>query len=224
MIGESLYGRPRLGAGNTGQYEHYKNDAHGSSVCIHSTWGAILPSCQTHAPPPTAFTPEPVRRRVAGMKQVLLVLTAGVIMGCGNPELKEMKKQVEWQSAKIADLTDDIKELKTAIDKLNAYYARLTAGGQVNPLTGLPMGGVGGGVPIGVPGIPVPAAGGPGGLPGAGGPGGLPGAGVGPGLPGGFPGAGGRPPGGGMGYTVDPTTGLPRPAPQNPEAQTRPRR
>jgi hypothetical protein len=39
MIGESLYGRPRLGVGNTGQYEHYKNDAHGSSVCLHSTWG-----------------------------------------------------------------------------------------------------------------------------------------------------------------------------------------
>ena len=129
-----------------------------------------------------------------GMKQVLLILMAGVMLGCGNPELKVMRKQVEWQSAQIADLKDDIKELKTAIDKLNAYYAPQPAGGQVNPLTGLPMSGAGGGAP---------AAGGPGGLPGVGAPG--------TGVPGG-------------GSTVDPITGLPLPAPQNPEPQTRPRR
>ena len=114
-----------------------------------------------------------------GMKQVLLILMAGVMLGCGNPELKVMRKQVEWQSAQIADLKDDIKELKTAIDKLNSYYAPP---------------GVGGGVP---------AAGGPGGLPGVGA--------LGTGVLGG-------------GSTVDPITGLPIPAPQNPEPQTRPRR
>jgi hypothetical protein len=31
--------------------------------------------------PPTAFTPEPVRRRVAGMKQILLILMAVALVG-----------------------------------------------------------------------------------------------------------------------------------------------
>ena len=38
------------------------------------------------APPPTAFTPEPVRRRVAGMKQVLLMIAVGALVGCGKKE------------------------------------------------------------------------------------------------------------------------------------------
>jgi len=32
--------------------------------------------------PPTAFTPEPVRRRLAGMKRILLMI-AVVVVGCG---------------------------------------------------------------------------------------------------------------------------------------------
>ena len=138
---------------------------------------------------------------------------AVALVGCGDSGLKE---KVEEQSAMIADLKDDIKELKSAIDKLDTHITAPAGGGQaLNPATGLPMGAAGGGMPVGVPGMPVPAAGGPGRLPGAG---------VGPGLPGRFPGAGGGLPGGGRGSTVDPSTGLPRPASQNPGPQTRPRR
>jgi hypothetical protein len=35
---------------------------------------------------PTAFTPEPVRRRVAGMKQMLLMITVVALVGCGKPK------------------------------------------------------------------------------------------------------------------------------------------
>ena len=34
--------------------------------------------------PPTAFTPEPVRRRVAGMKQILLMMVVLCMSGCGK--------------------------------------------------------------------------------------------------------------------------------------------
>ena len=34
--------------------------------------------------PPTAFTPEPVRRRVAGMKQILLMMAVVALVGCGK--------------------------------------------------------------------------------------------------------------------------------------------
>jgi hypothetical protein len=37
-------------------------------------------------PPPTAFTPEPVRRRVAGMKQILLMIAVVALVGCGKKE------------------------------------------------------------------------------------------------------------------------------------------
>ena len=33
------------------------------------------------APPPTAFTPEPVRRRVPGMKQILLMIAVVLVAG-----------------------------------------------------------------------------------------------------------------------------------------------
>ncbi len=35
-------------------------------------------------PPPTAFTPEPVRRRVAGMKQILLMIAVVALVGCAS--------------------------------------------------------------------------------------------------------------------------------------------
>ena len=37
--------------------------------------------------PPTAFTPEPVRRKVAGMKQILLILAVVALVGCGKKPL-----------------------------------------------------------------------------------------------------------------------------------------
>jgi hypothetical protein len=43
--------------------------------------------------PPTAFTPEPVRRRVTGMKQFLLMIAVVALVGCGKPktELEAVK-------------------------------------------------------------------------------------------------------------------------------------
>ena len=160
---------------------------------------------------------------------------AVALVGCGDSGLKE---KVDEQSVMITDLKDDIKELKSAVDKLDVYITGSSGGMDINPVTGFPVGPDGGrGMPGLNPRTGLPMGGGGGGLPGGGLPGGgLPGGGLpggvmpGGGVPGGaggpgrFPGAGGGLPGAGRGSAVDPSTGLPRPASQNPESQTRSRR
>ena len=51
--------------------------------------------------PPTAFTPEPVRRRVAGMKQILLMIAVVALVGCAVP----MKGTVKNNNANMAKLS-----------------------------------------------------------------------------------------------------------------------
>jgi TPR repeat protein len=73
---------------------------------------------------------------VAGMKQILLMIALVALVGCGASGLKE---KVDEQSVMMADLKNDIKELKSAIDKLKWLIAYYGYGG-VDPSTGLPMG------------------------------------------------------------------------------------
>jgi internalin A len=61
--------------------------------------------------PPTAFTPEPVRRKVAGMKQILLILAVVALVGCGKKPLdpiveKAVRKSLEKPTGELtkADL------------------------------------------------------------------------------------------------------------------------
>ena len=62
-------------------------------------------------PPPTAFTPEPVWRRVAGMKQILLMIAVVALVGCGKKPLdpiveKAVRKSLEKPTGELtkADL------------------------------------------------------------------------------------------------------------------------
>jgi hypothetical protein len=73
--------------------------------------GFALTVFSTKGSPPTAFTPGPVKRRVAGMKQILLILAMVALVGCGKKPLdpiveKAVRKSLEKPTGELtkADL------------------------------------------------------------------------------------------------------------------------
>jgi hypothetical protein len=66
----------------------------------------------TKGPSPTAFTPEPVRRRVAGVKQILLMIAVVTLVGCGKEEVmpKPAEVGIVKPTAVPANIADPIVE------------------------------------------------------------------------------------------------------------------
>ena len=70
-------------------------------------------------PPPTAFTPESVRRRVTGMKQILLMIAVVALVGCGeNRAASEWKEEKEARAKAAAAETNAAPDIPPPPDKV----------------------------------------------------------------------------------------------------------
>ena len=77
--------------------------------------------------PPTAFTPEPVRRRLAGMKTTLLILMAVALVGCGESKEEKLSEETLKNPQQLQKLNAEmkIKELERENENLRAKVASL---------------------------------------------------------------------------------------------------